>query len=216
MHPDWQNQIHVYCENYSSSEPEVLQKLTQYTWRKTVNPRQLSVHLQGRFLAHMVHLLQPLKILEIGTFTGYATYCLAQNALPNTEITTIEADAEIAYKGQQFWKNEAIFPKINWRVGNAIEIMGEFENIDLMFIDADKHNYQNYFELGLKCLSNRGVMLFDNTLWSGKVVSHETDKDTQKMHEFNTYVAQHPEVMVTLLPIRDGLTWVSKKPNSLF
>ena len=80
MHPDWQNQIHVYCENHSSSEPEVLQKLTQFTWRKTVNPRQLSGHLQGRFLSHLVHTHQPKKILEIGTFTGYATYCLAENA----------------------------------------------------------------------------------------------------------------------------------------
>jgi len=213
MHPDWQNQIHVYCENYSSSEPEVLQKLIQYTWRKTVNPRQLSGHLQGRFLAHLVHTLQPKKILEIGSFTGYATFCLAENALPETKITTIEADAEIAFKAKEFWKDKELFSKVDWRVGNALELISNFSEIDLMFIDADKHNYKNYFDLGLAQLSNRGVMLFDNTLWSGKVVSGEKDKDTQNMHEFNAYIAQHPDVMVSILPIRDGITWVAKKPK---
>lgn len=213
MHPDWQNQIHVYCENYSSSEPEVLQKLIQYTWRKTVNPRQLSGHLQGRFLAHLVHTLQPKKILEIGSFTGYATFCLAENALPETKITTIEADAEIAFKAKEFWKDKELFTKVDWRVGNALELISNFSEIDLMFIDADKHNYKNYFDLGLAQLSNRGVMLFDNTLWSGKVVSGEKDKDTQNMHEFNAYIAQHPDVMVSILPIRDGITWVAKKPK---
>ncbi len=213
MHPDWQNQIHVYCENYSSSEPEVLQKLTQYTWRKTVNPRQLSGHLQGRFLSHLVHTLQPKKILEIGSFTGYATFCLAENALPETQITTIEADAEIAYKAQEFWKDKELSKRVDWQVGNALDVISNFSEIDLMFIDADKHNYRNYFDLGLSQLSDRGVMLFDNTLWSGKVVSGEQDKDTLNMHEFNEYISQHPDVMVSILPIRDGLTWVSKKPK---
>ena len=214
MHPDWQNQIHVYCENHSSSEPEVLQKLTQFTWRKTVNPRQLSGHLQGRFLSHLVHTHQPKKILEIGTFTGYATYCLAENARNETEITTIEADGEIAHKCQEFWKDYPLGSRVNWKVGNALEYMSEFKDIDLIFIDADKHNYQNYFDAGLKCLSKRGLMLFDNTLWSGKVIQGETDKDTQAMDAFNKYAASHPQVVTTLLPIRDGLTWVSKLPKN--
>jgi len=214
MHPDWQNQIHVYCENHSSSEPEVLQKLTQFTWRKTVNPRQLSGHLQGRFLSHLVHTYQPKKILEIGTFTGYATFCLAENALPETEIITIEADKEIAYKCQEFWKDYPLGTRVNWKVGNALEHMSDFKEIDLIFIDADKHNYQNYFDAGLNCLSKRGLMLFDNTLWSGKVIHGESDKDTQAMDAFNKYAATHPDVITTLLPIRDGLTWVSKTPKN--
>lgn len=213
MHPDWQNQTHQYCENYSSSEPEVLQKLTQYTWRKTVNPRQLSGHLQGRFLAQTVHILKPQRILEIGTFTGYATYCLAENAPDTCQITSIEADAEIAHKCRQFWKDYPLGERVNWKVGQAATHMRQENHVDLMFIDADKHNYSTYFELGLERLSPHGVMIFDNTLWSGKVVQGENDPDTLKMHAFNTHLQQFPDLMVTLLPIRDGLTWVSKRPK---
>lgn len=211
MHPDWQNQTHQYCENYSSSEPEVLQKLTQFTWLRTVNPRQLSGHLQGRFLAQLVQIFQPKKILEIGTFTGYATYCLAENAPNDAEIISIEADAEIAHKCQQFWKDYPLGNRVNWKVGPATTFLSQLSNIDLIFIDADKHNYKTYFDMCLPLLNPNGVMIFDNTLWSGKVVTGSKDRDTQNMHQFNEYVNNHSGVNVTLLPIRDGLTWVSPK-----
>ncbi len=211
MHPDWQNQTHQYCENYSSSEPEVLQKLTQFTWLRTVNPRQLSGHLQGRFLAQLVQIFQPKKILEIGTFTGYATFCLAENAPNDAEIISIEADPEIAFKCRQFWKNHPLDNRVNWKVGPAATFLPQLSNIDLIFIDADKHNYKTYFDLCLPRLNKNGIMIFDNTLWSGKVVTGNSDRDTQNMHQFNEYVKNRPDVHVTLLPIRDGLTWVSPK-----
>lgn len=211
MHPDWQNQTHQYCEKHSSLEPEFLQKLTEYTWRKTINPRQLSGHLQGRFLSQIVHVMKPKNIVELGTFTGYATYCLTENASSDTQITTIEADAEIAFKTQELWKNHPWFEKINWLVGEAINLLPSLEQIDLLFVDADKQNYKTYFDMALPKLTKHGVMIFDNTLWSGKLVEGSNDKDAQIMQTFNEYITQHPEVNVSLLPIRDGLTWVTKK-----
>jgi predicted O-methyltransferase YrrM len=211
MHPDWQNLTHLYCEKNSSPEPEILKKLSDYTWKTTVNPRQLSGHLQGRFLAQWIQLLRPLNIVEIGTFTGYATYCLWEFALPEATITTIEADKETAFKCKHFWQNEKQHPNVHWVVDDASAVIPKMKNIDFLFVDADKHNYKKYFDLALPKLSTHGIMLFDNTLWSGKLVEGAKDKDSQNMDEFNQYLRGNDSINVTLLPLRDGLTLVSKR-----
>jgi caffeoyl-CoA O-methyltransferase len=211
MHPDWQNKTHQYCENNSSEEPEVLKRLAAYTWRKTVNPRQLSGHLQGRFLSQMVQLMQPKNIVEIGTFTGYATFCLWEKAPEDATITTIEADAETSFKCQEFWKRETQHKGIKWINANALDLLPSLNAIDFLFVDADKWNYRNYFDMALPRMSKNGLMLFDNTLWSGKLISEATDRDSQNMHDFNQYLQNHPQINVTLLPLRDGLSMVSLK-----
>lgn len=211
MHPDWQNKHQRYCELHSEAEPLVLRELTTYTWKKTINPRQLSGHLQGRFLAMLVALKNPMKILEIGSFTGYSTYCLWENASESCNITSIEADTEIAYKRDSFWREHEMWEQINWVNADAMVTMDSYPNQDIIFIDADKNRYRQYFDRGLNLLNSGGIMIFDNTLWSGKVLESElNDKDTRLMKEFNTYIQQKQNSQVLLLPIRDGLTVIRK------
>jgi len=214
MHPDWQNSLHVYSEKFSEPEPEHLKELTHYTWRKTVNPRQLSGHLQGRFLAQLVLLKNPSCIWEIGTFTGYATACLAENLSENSQIHAFEADAEIAFKAQEFWKNYPFMNKVQWHVGEAlIQIPQCKQNPDFVFVDADKKNYSTYLDTIFPLLPVGGIMLFDNTLWSGKVIEPNeinNDHDTQIMHQFNQKASRFTGAKTLLLPIRDGLTMMQK------
>lgn len=214
MHPNWQDNLHLYCEQNSSPEPYYLQENTAFAWRRTLNPRQLSGKLQGQLLSMLVSLKNPKVILEIGTFTGYATACLTQNASKNCQIHTIEADAEIAFKTKTFWKNYPFMDKVHFHVGPALEILPSL-NIqpDLIFVDADKLNYLNYFNTCLPILAQGGMMLFDNTLWSGKVLDEnvrKNDKDTINMHHFNQEIAKCTSWQTVLLPIRDGLTAIVK------
>lgn len=214
MHPDWQNSIHVYSENFSEPEPQYLKELTHYTWRKTVNPRQLSGHLQGRFLAQLVLLKNPNCIWEIGAFTGYATACLAENLSTNSKIHAFEADEEIAFKAQEFWKNYSFMNAVQWHIGEALtQIKHCLDKPDFVFVDADKKNYSNYLDIIFPLLPVGGIILFDNTLWSGKVIDPfelDNDKDTQIMHSFNQKASQIDGAKTILLPIRDGLTMIQK------
>ncbi len=214
MHPNWQDNLHLYCEQNSSPEPSFLKDNTSFAWLRTFNPRQLSGKLQGQLLSMLVSIKNPKTILEIGTFTGYATACLTQNASPNCEIHTIEADAEIAFKTKSFWNNYPFMNKVQFHVGPALEVLPTL-NIqpDFIFIDADKLNYMNYFNACLPILRSGGIMLFDNTLWSGKVLDaniRTKDKDTINMHLFNQEIAKCTSWQTVLLPIRDGLTAIVK------
>lgn len=210
MHPDWQDKIHLYAEDRSSPEPLHLQKVTEFTWKKMINPRQLSGHLQGRLLANLVTLKNPKCILEIGSFTGYSTACLTENLGEDAHIYSIEADAETAYKAQQFWKEYPFMERVNWHIGPALEVIPTLDiEADFIFVDADKKNYKNYLDLCLSIMPKGGVILFDNTLWSGKVIDEiqqKNDADTKNMHEFNEYLASKNNISTVLLPLRDGLT----------
>jgi len=210
MHPDWQNKIHLYAEDHSTPEPIHLQKVTEFTWKKMINPRQLSGHLQGRLLANLVAVKNPKCILEIGSFTGYSTACLAENINEDAFIYSIEADAETAFKTQQFWKDYPFMNRVNWQVGPALEVIPKLNILpDFIFVDADKKNYKNYLDLCLPILQKNGIILFDNTLWSGKVIDEnqqKNDADTKNMHEFNQYLASKKDISTVLLPLRDGLT----------
>lgn len=215
MHPDWQDEIHVYCEAASSAETPFLRAINEFTWKKMMNPRMLSGHLQGRFLASMVALKQPQCIVEIGTFTGYATACLLENLAPNATLHSIEADAETAHKTQNFWEKNLPEHRVNWHVGEALTLLPNLHiHPDFIFVDADKHNYKSYLDLCLPMLLPGGLMLFDNTLWSKRVLNEVdlmSDRDTITMHAFNQYAKSLTNVVVTMLPIRDGITLITKK-----
>jgi caffeoyl-CoA O-methyltransferase len=214
MHPDWQDEIHVYCENMSSAETRFLHAINEFTWKKMINPRMLSGHLQGRFLSSMVALKQPACIVEIGTFTGYATACLHEHLPKGSSLHSIEADAETAHKTQHFWQENHPSHQVQWHVGEALTVLPKLNlQPDFVFVDADKHNYSRYLDMCLPLLKTGGVMLFDNTLWSKRVIiekDRESDRDTQNMHAFNAYANAVPNVLVALLPIRDGITLVTK------
>ena len=188
MHHDWQDQIHQYCEQMSSPESPFLQAINDFTWKKMINPRMLSGHLQGQLLSSLVALKQPQCILEIGTFTGYATHT--------------------------FWNQNNPNHPVQWHMGEALSIIPNLKIYpDFIFVDADKSNYAAYLDLCLPLLSIGGVMLFDNTLWSKRVINQtdlQNDKDTQNMHAFNQYLKSHDNLQITLMPIRDGLTLVQK------
>ncbi len=215
MHPDWQDDLHQYCEKHSSSEPELLQNLTAYTWRNTTNPRMLSGQLQGRFLAMMASLTKAECILEIGTFTGYSTLCLAEGLAPNGVLHSIEANAEMAWKAQQWVAKHPNHKLIQIHAGEALQVIPGLQlTPDLIFVDADKQQYAEYLDCCLPILKQGGLMLFDNTLWSGRVLNEEdcqNDPDTRSMHLFNQKVAKTSGVEVVLLPMRDGLTLIRKK-----
>ena len=215
MHPDWQNDLHQYCEAQSSKEPELLQKLVAYTWRNTVNPRMLSGHLQGSLLSMLSALIKPQCILEIGTFTGYSALCLAEGLPANGKLHSIEADAENAWKAQQWIDQHPRKPDIQLHCGEALTLIPTLNiHPDLVFVDADKQQYQAYFESCFPITAEGGLMVFDNTLWSGRVLNEEdlkSDADTRNMHAFNQYLAATEEADVLMLPIRDGLTLLRKR-----
>lgn len=215
MHPDWQDDLHQYCEKHSSPEPELLKNLTAYTWRNTVNPRMLSGQLQGRFLAMMASLINAECILEIGTFTGYSALCLAEGLAPQGVLHSIEANAEMAWKATQWKEKHPKGTQIIIHAGEALTVIpGLSLHPDLIFVDADKQQYGNYLDCCLPLMRTDGLMLFDNTLWSGRVLNEEdrlNDPDTRSMHAFNQKVAETPGIEVVILPMRDGLTMIRKK-----
>jgi predicted O-methyltransferase YrrM len=156
-------------------------------------------------------------VLEIGTFTGYATACLLKNLPQSSELHTIEADAETLWKTQNFWKQHQKDHLVHWHSGNALDILEQWDDdkhFDFIFVDADKSNYKNYLDKTKNLLNNNGIILFDNTLWSNRVVlevDRNSDKDTKNMHEFNVYAQSLTEFETVLLPIRDGLTMMRKR-----
>lgn len=214
MHPDWQNNLHQYCEQHSTAESDLLKELSAWTWRNTPNPRMLSGHLQGRLLALFAQIMKPACILEVGTFTGYSTLCLAEGLTEGAVLHSVEADAEHAYKAGQFIGKHPKHAQINLHTGQALSVIPELNlQPNLAFIDADKVNYPAYLDMLLPMMQSGGLMLFDNTLWSGRVLSEDDrlhDTDTKNMQAFNEKVNSLREVQVLMMPIRDGLTAVLK------
>jgi predicted O-methyltransferase YrrM len=200
----------------STPEDPFLQAIHRFTWKKMINPRMLSEHLQGLMLSQLVALHKPKIILEIGTFTGYATACLLKNLPQGSELHTIEADLETHWKTKEFWKTQGKDHMVNWHHGNAVDILKRWNKrlpLDFVFVDADKSNYINYLNHIKEMLNPNGIVLFDNTLWSNRVLNledREKDKDTKNMHEFNKFALSLPEFETLLIPIRDGLTMMRK------
>ena len=201
--------IDQYAIDHTQDEPELLQQLTRETWQKVLAPRMSSGHYQGRVLSMISKLIQPKSILEIGTFTGYATLCLAEGMQANATLDTIDVNEELYDMQRSYFDASAYGAQIKQHTGNALDIIPTLtKTFDLVFIDADKSNYANYLELLLPKLRSGAVILSDNVLWSGKVVEkvNPKDIDTKALLEYNKILKQHPKLETVLLPIRDGLT----------
>ncbi|MDG2491618.1 MAG: O-methyltransferase [Flavobacteriaceae bacterium] len=198
-----------YVTKHSNEEPQILKDLTRETYQKVLLPRMLSGPLQGRFLSVLSKIIRPKKILEIGTYTGYATLCLAEGLAPNGIIDTLDKNEEILDFQRKYFNRSGYGDQINQHLGNAIDIIPKLSSdYDFVFLDADKTNYINYFELIIPKMNSGGVILSDNVLWSGKVIKEADvkDKDTQVLQEFNKLLATDTRIESVLLPLRDGLT----------
>jgi predicted O-methyltransferase YrrM len=201
--------IDDYVVKHSQSEPQILQELTRETWQKVLNPRMLSGAFQGRVLSMISKLIQPRKVLEIGTYTGYSALSIAEGLHPKGTIHTIDKNEELFSLQQKYFEKSGYKNQIHQYVGNALEIIPTIdEKFDLVFIDADKSNYINYFHLIIDKMNSGGIILSDNVLWSGKVVEKldPKDIDTKILLEYNALLNNDDRIETVLLPIRDGLT----------
>jgi len=203
-----------YIEEHSTAEPELLVKLRRETHLKSHMPQMLSGPVQGRLLSMISHMLKPQQILEIGTFTGYSAICLAEGLDNNGILHTIEINPEWIEIAASYFSAAGLDAKVKQHPGAAKEIIpllpGPF---DLVFLDADKDHYSLYFDLIFDKLRPGGWILADNTLWYGRVLMPDADKDreTAGIMEFNRKMKNHPDVDCLLLPHRDGLSLIRKK-----
>jgi caffeoyl-CoA O-methyltransferase len=202
--------INDYSENHTSPEVDLLSRLNRETHAKILNSRMLSGHLQGRVLAMFSQMMRPNRILEIGTYTGYSALCLAEGLGDNGKIITIDVNEELESFTRGFFKVSKYSDKIDYRIGDAGEIIPTLtEKFDLVFIDADKMNYQKYYDLVFDKVRVGGYIISDNVLWSGKVADiqegKKIDKDTQNLINFNKMCHDDVRTENILMPIRDGL-----------
>ncbi len=198
-----------YVAAHSQAEPELLAQLNKETYQKVLLPRMLSGHFQGRVLSLLSKLIRPASILEIGTYTGYATLCLCEGMQENGIVHTIDIKEELVDFQRKYFDKSPWGSQIIQHLGEAIDIIPTLETkFDLVFIDADKENYLNYYELIVPKINKGGIILSDNVLWSGKVVEplKEGDLSTKILLEYNQRLNNDPRVETVLLPIRDGLT----------
>ncbi|MGB2127940.1 MAG: O-methyltransferase [Flavicella sp.] len=201
--------IDDYVVAHSQQEPELLQELNRETWQKVLNPRMLSGGFQGRLLAMISKLIQPKNILEIGTYTGYSALAMAEGMQEGGVLHTIDRNEELHDLQRRFFDKSPYGESIKQYTGNALDIIPQIDStFDLVFIDADKANYSNYFEQIIGKMNKGGVILSDNVLWSGKVVEpvQEKDIDTAALLVYNKMMNEDPRIETVLLPIRDGLT----------
>lgn len=198
-----------YVAQHSENEPELLARLNKETHQKILQPRMLSGHFQGRVLSMLSKILHPKHILEIGTYTGYAALCLAEGLAENGTLDTIDNNEELVDFQRKYFDQSSWGKQIHQHLGNALEIIPTLnKKFDLVFIDADKENYINYFHMIVPMMNKGGVILSDNVLWSGKVLEEvkANDKSTKVLLEYNELLKNDPRVETVLLPIRDGLT----------
>lgn len=205
--------LHEYCEQHSGTEAEVLKKLDRETHAKVMMPRMLSGHLQGQFLAMISKMCQPKRILEIGTYTGYSAIYLAQGLTEGGRLITIDINEELEQMAKRYWAEAGVSEKIDYRIGNGLELIPDIDGpFDLVFIDADKKNYSNYYDLIIDKMAPGGIILADNVLWSGKVIDESAkDKDTVAIKEYNLKVQEDDRVDNMLLPLRDGIMMARMK-----
>lgn len=202
-----------YLENHTSTEPEILKRLRKETYQKTTQPHMISGYLQGRLLAILSKIMNPKNILEIGTFTGYATLCLAEGLSSAGKITTLDINEELAYLPRKYFQESEFSGQIDFQLKDAKVFLKETDEFfDFVFIDADKENYVEYFELIKPRIKSGAVVLFDNVLWYGKVLEENPkQKSTQIIQELNDLIAKDEDFENLILPLRDGLHLSRKK-----
>jgi caffeoyl-CoA O-methyltransferase len=202
-------ELENYIEQHSEKEPELLAALNKETYQKVLLPRMLSGHFQGRVLSMLSKLIRPVNILEIGTYTGYSALCLCEGMQENGILHTIDIKEELVDFQRKHFEKSPWGDQIVQHLGEAIDIIPTLDmQFDLVFIDADKENYINYFELIVPKMNKGGIILSDNVLWSGKVLEplQPNDLSTKIILEYNQLLKNDPRVETVLLPIRDGLT----------
>lgn len=207
-------EIQNYAELHTSAESGLLTEILQKTYGERADKSMLSGFYQGRLLAMLSKMLEPKRILEIGTYMGYSALCLAEGLTDDGKIFTLDIQPETHEIAKSFWAKSPLNDKIDGRLGNALEIIPALdETFDLVFIDADKPNYANYYDLIFPKMRIGGIILADNVLWSGKVLDTETynDESTVALHEFNKKIQADERVSNILFAVRDGLMVVRKE-----
>lgn len=209
-----QELLNQYILDHIDTEPELLKKLNRDAHTNLLHPRMISGHLQGRLLKMFCRMIQPKYILELGTYTGYATLCLAEGAVDDAEIHTIEVFDELEDFIKKHLHQSKLKDKIHLHIGDALEIIPKLDcTFDLVFIDANKRSYTEYYEAIFPKVRQGGLIIADNTLWDGKVLDTPkgSDKQTIAIQSFNDMIATDERVEKVIVPIRDGLTLIWKK-----
>lgn len=203
--------LNSYLENHTDTESDLLKRINRETHLKETKAHMLSGHLQGRVLSMLSKLISPSTILEIGTFTGYATLCMAEGLKPNGTLHTIDINEELEDRVRTYFNESPFTEQIEYHIGNAMDIVPGLDEIfDLVFIDADKKNNINYYKLVIDKVPSGGLILIDNVLWKGKVLQEDYDKQTELILELNTQIAADSRVEKVILPLRDGLFLIRK------
>ena len=204
--------LRIYCERWSSDENPALLDLERHTNLHTVKRLDASDKIQGRLISFISHMVRPKLIVEVGTFTAYATGCLSEGLSPNGKIISIEHNELFKQAILDNIERLNIADKVDLRIGDAKEILPQISDpIDLLFLDAAKYEYGNYYDSTIDKVRSGGVIIADNTLWKGRVLEKERDRQSQRMHDFNVKISQDDRVELFILPYRDGLTIVRKK-----
>ena len=208
------DEITKYAENFTTGESDVLRELRRECEEHYEDKAMLSGFFQGRVLSMFSHMIRPKVVLEIGTYLGYSALCFAEGLADGGKVITLDIQEDTNKVARSFVEKSAYADKIEFHLGNAVDIIPTLpETFDLVFIDADKPNYDNYYNLVFDRVRPGGFIIADNVLWSGKVLHAEKDENTQALHEFNEMVAADKRVSNVLLPIRDGLMAVRKEVN---
>lgn len=201
-------ELDTYVCQHTEDEPKLLSQLNRKTHVEVLKPRMLSGHFQGRALSLFSHMIQPKNVLEIGTYTGYSALCLAEGLIPEGKLYTIDVNEELEDFANDFFENSPYKNQIIQLIGDAKNIIPTLkEQFDIVFIDADKKSYTDYYDMVFSKVKIGGYIMADNVLWSGKITEdyNKTDRDTQKLIEFNTKVQNDERVQNVLFPIRDGI-----------
>ena len=205
--------LQAYLDDHCDPEPEALQAINRETYLKVLKPHMLSGHYQGRLLSFFSKMMQPKRILEIGTFTGYATICLAEGLTEDGIIHTIEVNREMEEMLNSHFKSTNVENKIRLHFGAAEAVLAGLDekSFDIVFIDADKKNNYTYFQLVFDKVRSGGLIIIDNVLWKGKVYGEEKDADTQGIRKLNDMITADTRVEKLILPVRDGILLIRKK-----
>ncbi len=206
-------ELDQYCCAHTADENDLLKRVNRETHVEVLQPRMLSGHFQGRVLSMLSKMIQPQRILEIGTYTGYSALCMAEGLSTDGKLVTIDVNEELAQRVQGYFDASAFAKQIHYIISPALDVIPTLnETWDLVFIDADKQNYIEYYELILPLVRSGGYVILDNVLWSGKVAEPDkNDKDTVLLRKLNELIHEDERVEEVLLPIRDGLMIARKK-----
>ena len=206
--------ISSYSLENTEKEPKLLSDLNRETWANVMIPRMLSGHLQGRVLSMISKMIHPTNIIEVGTYTGYSALCMAEGLKENGKIHTLDINEEYTSVAKKYFDKSDYKENIIQHIGNAVDVIPQLnDKFQLAFLDADKENYSNYFDLIINKMDIGGYIIADNVLWSGKVTEENKDEETMALHNYNKKVLSDKRVETVLLPVRDGLNISRKLSN---